>query len=91
MEEYSWSLKCCITLIHRKMFIINQYMPAVQVLLLKALKHPTSCTMFLIELCFRSWSGRILAMTLDNKAWVTLGHFIGVNQWIPLNFPSTSI
>jgi len=25
MEEYSWSLKCCITLIHRKMFIINQY------------------------------------------------------------------
>jgi len=45
MEEYSWSLKCCITLIHRKMFIINQYMPALQVLLLSALKHPSSYKM----------------------------------------------
>ena len=51
---------------------------------------PTSCRMFLIELCFQSCSERILGMTQDSKAWVTLGHFIGVNQWIPLNLPSTS-
>jgi len=37
IKEYSWSIKFCITMTHRKMFIINQYMPALEVLLLNAL------------------------------------------------------
>jgi hypothetical protein len=41
--------------------------------------------MFVVDLCCHSYSGRILNTTLDSKAWVTLGHFIAVNQWIPLN------